>query len=353
MVKTTRPQVLLHSSQGLRLFSEPVWKFLFSACGAGVSIKPGAFSPRGWCEMKRKLVKRATANALSPVPQASLCLAHSLGFRLTPSPQALRHHPHSRVRDQSFYTGSQRFEMTKQITTAFLFCLLAVAAAAQSKDFWLAKDYKQWSEKECRKLLEDSPWASDYTLKQSRIDSLQGGSIETRAAQNRVVGYRVHFRSAMPIRQAMARQQMLVGKYDQLSPEQKQSFDERIGKFLSTSFADSVLAHVTYNSNAPDLDREMARYWQTQTTDTLKNMTFLIGSGGQRVPLQRFIAATGAGREFQMAFPRQLNGQPIVSEKDKTIKIEFLHPKLNNEPETRVLLNFQLEKMTANGSLVF
>lgn len=243
--------------------------------------------------------------------------------------------------------------MTRLIIAVFMTSLISFAAVAQSKDFWLAKDYKQWTERECKKLLEDSPWASDYTLKQSRIDSLQGGSIETRAAQNRVVGYRVHFRSATPIRQAMARQQMLTEKYDQLAPEQKQPFDERIGKFLSTSFADSVLVHVAYNSNAPDLDREMARYWQMQTTDTLKNTTFLVGSGGQRVPLQRFVAATGAGREFQLAFPRQLNGQPIVSEKDKTIKIEFLHPKLNNEPETRVLLNFQLGKMTVNDRQVF
>lgn len=230
--------------------------------------------------------------------------------------------------------------MTKRIAGLLLLNLLVVVVAAQSKEFWQAKEYKQWSEKECKRMLENSPWASDYTLKQSRIDSLQAGNIETRAAQNWTVGYRVHFRSASPIRQAMARQQMLAEKYDQLSPEKKQSFDERIGKFLSASFADSVLIHVNYSSNLPDLDREMARYWQTQTTEGLKNNAFLIGSGGQRIPLARFIAATGAGREFQLSFPRQINGEPIASAKDKTIKVEFLHPKLGSEPETRVLLNF-------------
>ncbi len=243
--------------------------------------------------------------------------------------------------------------MTKRIAVLLLLNLLVVIVAAQSKEFWQAKDYKQWTEKECKKLLENSPWASDYTLKRSRIDSLQGGNIETRAAQNWTVGYRVHFRSAAPIRQAMARQQMLAEKYDQLPPEKKQSFDERIGKFLATSFADTVLVHVTYNSNLPDLDREMARYWQTQTTENLKNTTFLIGSAGQRIPLLRFVVATGAGREFQLAFPRQLNGESIVGEKDKTIKVEFLHPKLAGEPETRVLLNFSLDKMLANNALVF
>jgi hypothetical protein len=37
-VKTTSPK-------GLAVHSEPVWKFLFSACGAGVSIKPGVLAP--------------------------------------------------------------------------------------------------------------------------------------------------------------------------------------------------------------------------------------------------------------------------------------------------------------------
>jgi hypothetical protein len=243
--------------------------------------------------------------------------------------------------------------MLKRIVIGLLIGLTGVVAFAQSKEFWQTKEFKQWTEKECKKIVEDSPWASDYTLKQSRITPLQGGNIETRSAQNWTVGYRVQFRSATPIRQAMARQQMLAENYDQLTPEKKQSFDERIGKFLAASFADSVLIHVKYSSNLPDLDREMARYWQTQTIDTLKNSTFLIGSGGQRIPLLRFVAATGAGREFQLAFPRQLNGEPIISQKDKTIKVEFLHPKLGSEPETRVLLNFQLDKMAVNGALVY
>jgi hypothetical protein len=37
--------------------------------------------------------------------------------------------------------------------------LFYCAAPAPAQDFWKKKPYTEWSEKECRRLLEDSPWA--------------------------------------------------------------------------------------------------------------------------------------------------------------------------------------------------
>jgi hypothetical protein len=37
-------------------------------------------------------------------------------------------------------------------------------AASQAGEFWSKRAYRQWSEKECRKLLEESPWAQKHTL---------------------------------------------------------------------------------------------------------------------------------------------------------------------------------------------
>jgi hypothetical protein len=50
-----------------------------------------------------------------------------------------------------------------------LLLLLASVAAAQSKDYWESKDYRQWTEKECRKLLEDSPWANLHNQTTERL----------------------------------------------------------------------------------------------------------------------------------------------------------------------------------------
>jgi hypothetical protein len=61
--------------------------------------------------------------------------------------------------------------------TALLLLLLAAPAVAIS-DFWAKKDFTRWSERECRKLLEDSPWAKRYTMRQILIEPLQTDSTE-------------------------------------------------------------------------------------------------------------------------------------------------------------------------------
>ncbi len=232
--------------------------------------------------------------------------------------------------------------------------LLSVLALAQAKEFWVAKDYKQWTEKECRKLLDGLPWAMDYTLKDTHIDNLQQGTPIDRGRQSSsTLSYLAQFRSALPVRQAVARQMMLDAKYDKLAPEQQQELDARIGKFLAVSFADTVLVHVIYKTNVPQTDRDLARHWQTRTLETIKNTTNLIAGNGQKIQPTGFVAATGAGREFQLVFPRQLNGQPSIAPTDKSLKLEFMHPNLGNQGEVRILLNFKPEQMVVNGAVVY
>ncbi|MGH9769375.1 MAG: hypothetical protein ACREAB_18275, partial [Blastocatellia bacterium] len=166
-------------------------------------------------------------------------------------------------------------------------------------------------------------------------------------------GYKVQLRSAPPVRQAIVRQQMIAEKYDQMSPEKKQEFDERAGKFLTADFNEMVMVHVSYNASVQVYDRDLARYWHSQTTETLKNTTFLIASDGEQIQPMQYTASTGAGREFQLIFPRTINGQPLIGPKDKSIKIEFKHPRVGNEGEARVLLEFKADKMTINNTVVY
>jgi hypothetical protein len=239
--------------------------------------------------------------------------------------------------------------------------LLSAFAAAQAKDFWQAKDYRQWTEKECKKLLENSPWAQDYTLEQTYIEPLQSSSLpggqastgERGREPNTKMGYQVQFRSALPIRQALVRQQMLNEKSEQAPPEKKQEFDEQAEKFLSANFADTVLVHVSYNANVQVYDRELARYWHGQTTETLKNTTFLIVANGQKIQPIRYTTSTGAGREFQLIFPRQVNGQPLVGPKDKPLKLELKHPRTGDQNEQHVLIEFKVDKMTMQGNVIY
>jgi hypothetical protein len=245
--------------------------------------------------------------------------------------------------------------MKKKFSGLLLMLWLGGLAHGQAKEFWQVKDYRQWTEKECRKLLEASPWAQSRVFSEVRIDPLQDNEPAARGREpNPQIKYQAQFRSATPIRQALVRQAMLTEKYDQMTSEQKQAFDEKMQKFLTGAAPELVIVHVDYSTNVQNTDRSLAQYWQTQTTETLKNSVYLLGPKGEKVPLQRYVSATGAGRSFQFLFPRQYEGRPLLSPEDKTIKVEFMHP-FSSERGTpsRVLLEFKVEKMLIQGAVVY
>ena len=250
--------------------------------------------------------------------------------------------------------------------------LLGSVASAQDGDFWHKKPYRQWSEAECKKMLEESPWAKSHTLGQVYIEPLQSptsprvsdsfqvpdpatGPVRSSTAdrareQQPRIRYVVQFRSALPVRQAMVRMMQINQKYDQMPSEGKRAFDQNAERFLTKSLSDTVVLYVTFSSNVQEFLLELSRYWQAQTTETLKNSVFLINSRGEKVPPVSYIWA-GTGREFQLTFPREYNEHPLVSPGDKMIWLEFTHPPIRQEREARILLEFKPERMLLAGSL--
>ncbi|GEM_PF-626087 len=260
--------------------------------------------------------------------------------------------------------------------------LLAVAlgtlAASQGGEFWQKKDYRQWSEKDCRKLLENSPWAQKHTLSEVFIDStatpgagrsdpVQGSAAESgripgplertsteRARESRPqLFYQAQLRSAMPIRQAIVRLTQISADYNEMPPDQQAAFDKKSAEFLSKPFPNTVVVHISYGSNVQFDDRNLTRHWRSQTTETLKNFVFLILPGGEKVALSGYAVSQGAGREFQFEFPRQYNNRPLVGAQDKTLQLEFPHPGIRGQRESRVLLTFKVEKMMLQGAIAY
>ena len=259
--------------------------------------------------------------------------------------------------------------MKRMLCLSLPFLFLATLFAA---DFWEKKEYKQWSQKECAKLLEDSPWSKDFALmqtsvmgsKQNQESSTRGQSVDRTSGdsssnatsddgQQLFIKYRVQFRSALPVRQAIVRQMQIVQKYDGLSPDQRQQFDKGAEAFLAADFADAVVVYVTYSSNSRTNDMELARYWQSQTTELLKNYIFLSNSKGEKVALTRYVAAQGGERSFQFIFPRQVNGAPLIGPKDNSLKLEFTYPIVNQMGNGRGFMEFKPEKMVVQGNLVY
>jgi hypothetical protein len=216
--------------------------------------------------------------------------------------------------------------------TLFLVCNVAISG----NEFWEKKDYGQWTQRECKKMLENSPWAKMFGLSSSSLGS--------------VYGYQIQIRSALPIRQALVRQMQINDNYERLSTEQRQEYDKRTDEYLSATF-DDIIMHV----EAPN----PANYWPKQTTETLRNSTFLIPSKNEKIPLLKFEILRSYPFEFLFIFPRQYKGRQVIGENDKSLSLEFLYPKsqaMQAIPVSqleRALIEFKLDRMLINGEIEY
>ena len=225
------------------------------------------------------------------------------------------------------------------VITLFLVCNLAISG----NELWEKKDYGKWTLRECKTMLEDSPWAKTYTIG-------SWGHYE----------YRVQLRSALPIRMAIVRSMQIASNYDKLSSEERQKFDKGAAEYLSTSFPDRIVLHLIGGPNDDKVDGpvslsiELLRYWQIKTTEQLRNMVFLIPANRSRIPLRQFNASQGDKCEFQFIFPRQHQGLPALGPEDKSVKLEFEYPTSPSYNSTeRALIEFKTDKMLFKGKLEY
>jgi hypothetical protein len=235
------------------------------------------------------------------------------------------------------------------IAVFFLFSVVVAPAA----EFWEKKEYKQWSQKECSKLLDKSPWTDNFTL--TSVGIMQMGSQDRNAsdAQQPYVKYQVQFRSAKPVRQAIVRQMQIAQKYDSMPADQQQAFDKNAESFLSADFSDAVVVYVTYETNNRVSDQDLARHWQTQTAEVLKNSVYISNSKGDKVYIAQFVPGQGAQRNFQFIFPRQVNGAPLLGPQDKSLKLEFAYPVIGGMGDGKAFMEFKVDKMIFEGNIVY
>lgn len=236
----------------------------------------------------------------------------------------------------------------------FLFLLafiFSAVPATQGKDFWENSEYKEWSQKECRKMLEDSPWAEKY--ENTSIDVNRADPTSADGAPP-YVRYRVQLRSALPIRQAIVRQTQIANNYDDLTAEQQQAIDKQTDSFLNTSYDDYVVVYITYETNTPrNVISQLVRHWQTQTTDMLKFSVFLGGSKSEKVPLEQYVVSQSAEQFIQFVFPRKVNGQDLLQPEDKELILEFPVPAAGRVGGGKVFVEFKTKKMIYNDKLEY
>ena len=218
-------------------------------------------------------------------------------------------------------------------------------SAALAADFWENKDYKQWTQKECMKILQESPWAQDYKVYARSTSS--GDAAEGQ----QYINYAIQLLSAAPVRHAQVRAMQIQNKYESLPPDQKQAFDKQAEGFLGTP--DKIIVNVAYSTNVQRLDMDLSRHWQTQVTSVFQNSVYLIPGKGKKVPIAEYKVGSGAARGFQFIFPREFEGKPVLNPDDKSLILEFPYPTLGGIGDGRGMVEFKVKKMVYNGQLEY
>ncbi len=237
--------------------------------------------------------------------------------------------------------------MKKMLCILLPLLFLATVFAA---DFWEKKEYKEWTQKDCAKLLQDSPWAQKMELTSVAVMDNQSKGTST-DGQQPYIRYSIQFRSALPIRQATVRQNQIAAKYETLPADQKQAFDKQAGALLDGFPGDQAVVLVRYETNDRNRDQELANWWQSKSTELLKNQVYLSG-GKTKVPIARFVVGQGAERWFQFIFPKEIDGKPVITPQDKSIKLEFAYPAMGFG-SGNAFQEFKVDKMIFAGNIAY
>jgi hypothetical protein len=202
---------------------------------------------------------------------------------------------------------------------------------ALGADFWLKKDYKEWTDKECLSLLTKSPWAEPYKV--------FGSGLGVSGAEGTgYIEFDVQLYSALPIRQAMAKLQK----------------DEAKSKaLLEADFSEKVIVNVNYSTNVSQAGLDLARYWQSANLASFQNSVFLIGSKGANVPASEYKVEQGSSRSFQFIFPRTRDGKELLSPEDKTLILQFNYQPVQGMGDGRGQIEFKVKNMVYNGKIAY
>lgn len=227
-------------------------------------------------------------------------------------------------------------------TTQLAFLLLLLPGLAIGAQFYKEKPYTEWSEKDAKKLLSNSPWAYTYTFTEiperfTDIGRNTAGETELK------VNFRIRWLSAKPVRQAIARLAMT-----QKHAEPNAALAEKLDQFVNRAFPEHIVIAVDFDSNDGRLQGAVLQVMNNLLASQLHNNTYLVKNNGEKVWLTDYQRPRGDGIGAQFVFPRMLNDKPFVTSADKEVRFV-------TELSSRYSLNirFKVADMVYHGQLEY
>lgn len=256
---------------------------------------------------------------------------------------------------------------------ALLFAMsLGAAGAALAQGGWTEKPYQEWSKKEAEEVLNKSAWTATqevrikYGGQAQAVAGAPNASFETtggRVANDENTAtlgganapidfiFTLRLRSALRVRQALARLKQLEAKEGKLNGKERASFETRVKGLLECpACADNyVLTLASKSKNAPGADAAYQLY-KGGRLDDLKRYIFIANDRGERRDLVHFVAPRVPGDEGTFFFPR-LNekGAPLLTPESKALILNLTNNEVNAVTNFRV----DVTKLVVNGKVEF
>ena len=225
-----------------------------------------------------------------------------------------------------------------------LMLLLVCTAPAWGQGVW-EKPYQQWTMTEVEQLLRDSPWA------QIRDKGAYFEQSET-AIANSSESILIYLRSALPVRQALARLRQLKAKYDKLSDSDKKAIDEKNKVLLDCpACVDNYV--VTLAPGAGKV-KGVPIILQTMAPDEVKLNVHISNERGEMRELVHFVAPKFQGDDALFFFARfNSKGEPLLAADTKKLFVVFDRKIFSMSAFPIIKFEFDVAKMTVNGKVAF
>ena len=231
---------------------------------------------------------------------------------------------------------------------AILLCCLStlIGVGSAQKKF---KPWTEWSEKDCKKILEDSPWSQTQTETDTSemffSPTTQSGAGSSparneRGALNQAtnINYRIRFLSAKPVRQALAK--AIAAKQPELADSLK--------TFVDRDFSEHIVVAVTFDATDQRFSGPAMQVFNSVNTGLIKNNTYLEVKGGRRLFLQQYQPPTKDGLGAKFVFPRIFEEKVFITPESGDLRF---YSELSNN--LKLNMRFKVSDMMYEGKLEY
>jgi hypothetical protein len=232
------------------------------------------------------------------------------------------------------------------LPTALILCLCAAGLAQVG---WDKKPYREWTMDDAYRFLTDSPWSQ---TRGKGINSEASVSDLPTALPMDPEDITVRLRSALPVRQALARVRQLKAKYDEKNESGRASIDEKNKTLMECpACADNYIVTL---SPAPGRSKGVPSVLNSMPLSQLKLNVELSDENGVKRELVHFEPPVGAGNDAIFFFSRfDDSGAPLITPKSKKLVVSFGPKIFDSRGIIITRFEFDVSKMIVDGQVAF